>query len=259
MTSIHSNPEIRAKALVVMNASPWSMGWLSTWLPDSGVDLEVVRPFNGESLPHKLDHDCLIILPGVFSVNKSDEAPWYPQVRKLIVQAIETDRPVLGICLGAQLISTALGGSVSKGSSGPEYGLVSLHPYVGASEDRLFNHLGTSNRAIVWHYEGTIAIPKDAVPLLYSSQYEYEAYRYGENIWALQFHPEAALSSVKKWARSTVNELRDLGMSGHGVLAQFRCERIEIFDMWRRTIQSFAGLCLETAAHRQNFAKSILR
>lgn len=104
------------KVLVVQNTPGGGPGRVGGWLREAGLGLDVVRAYAGEPLPVSLGSRALVVLGGGFLPDEDGRAPWLPAVRRLTGQALEGGNPVLGICLGGQLLAHVAGGRVRAGS-----------------------------------------------------------------------------------------------------------------------------------------------
>lgn len=135
------------------------------------------------SLP---EFDILIIMGGMMGAYEDETYPWLKTEKRLIREAIDSGKKVLGICLGAQLIASALGARVYKNDH-VEIGFHHITPletsppafFVGGEEFCFFQ----------WHGD-TFELPGGACLIATSSQVKNQAFKYGENVTALQFHPE---------------------------------------------------------------------
>ena len=116
-------------------------------------------------------------------------------MRALLRTAVDDGVPTLGICLGAQLLAVAAGGTVSRGVAGPElgYGTVDV-----ATPDLLLT--SGPMPVVQWHYDTVTRLPESAQLLASSLLYDVQAFRVGEVAWGLQFHVEATLDMVREWA-----------------------------------------------------------
>ncbi|MDO6565245.1 gamma-glutamyl-gamma-aminobutyrate hydrolase family protein [Amphritea sp. 1_MG-2023] len=98
--------------------------------------------------------------------------------------------PILGVCFGHQLLVHVLGGTVGQNPNGAEFGVVDLMKHQAANHDPLFKDFPDIMSMYVFHYESVLQLPSDAVVLASNSHDPYQAFRYGQNIWGVQFHPE---------------------------------------------------------------------
>lgn len=184
-------------ALVVQHAAVEGVGRFAEWLPAHGVRLRVVRPYDGEPLPSKVDEDALIVMGGPMGANDDAAVPWLAATKRLLADAVRRSVPTLGICLGAQLLAVATGGKVERGAAGPELGLGEV---TVAASDRLL--MAGTMPVAQWHYDTVTALPPDASLLASSDRYPVQAFRVGEAAWGLQFHIEATPQIVAEWARA---------------------------------------------------------
>jgi GMP synthase (glutamine-hydrolysing) len=192
-----------ARALIVQHTASEGLGWLQEWLPAAGLDVHPIHPYLGHRVPPSVEGDALIVLGGPMGAYDDDRAPWLPSVSALLKTAVDDGVPTLGICLGAQLLAAACGGSVERGALGPELGLGSVNVALG---DDL---LATGVLPVVqWHFDAVTRLPDDAVLLGSSDQYAVQAFRVGDGAWGLQFHVEATLPMVADWAQSDAAAVR---------------------------------------------------
>lgn len=166
-----------------------------------------------------LSDELLVILGGPISVNDGEMFPFIVTELDLLRQRIAADKPTLGICLGAQLIASALGADVYSGES-KEIGWYPLN-LTEAGKNSALRYLDAVHCSMLhWHGE-TFDLPDGAVLLASSERYENQAFSYGENILALQFHPEITQRSMEKWFIGHIGEI----MQTEGVsVAQLRRE-----------------------------------
>jgi GMP synthase (glutamine-hydrolysing) len=194
-----------ARALIVQHTPSEGLGWLQEWLPDAGVHVHPIHPYLGHRVPPSVEGDALIVLGGPMGATDDEQAPWLPAVRSLLATAVDDGVPTLGICLGAQLLATAAGGEVARGSAGPELGYGDVD--VTVSDDLL---TAGSLPVVQWHYDAVTRLPDDAVLLGSSDRYAVQAFRVGDVAWGLQFHIEATLPMVADWAASDAEQIRTL-------------------------------------------------
>ncbi|MBV9872317.1 MAG: type 1 glutamine amidotransferase [Frankiaceae bacterium] len=185
-----------ARVHVVQHTATEGLGHLFDWLPEVGVDVHPTHPYLGNRVPPSVEGDALIVLGGPMGAYDDEVAPWLPSVRQLVASAIDDGVPTLGICLGAQLLAVAAGGTVERGAAGPEIGLGGVT--VTATDDLLLT--AGELPVIQWHYDAVTSLPADAAVLASSGAYPIQAFRVGEVAWGLQFHIEATAEMVHAWA-----------------------------------------------------------
>ncbi len=142
-------------------------------------------------LPKHDDVDLLIIMGGVMSVNDESIYPWLKQEKEWIRQFIALNKPVIGLCLGSQLIASALGASVTKNKY-EEIGWWSVFKVDGAAQHDATKQIfdfPDDVLALSWHND-TFELPENAVLLAGSAACPHQAYQYKHNVIAFQFHPE---------------------------------------------------------------------
>ena len=180
---------------------------LADWLRDAGATPDVRRLHEGDQLPADLgDADAVISLGGEMGAYDDDVAPWLPAVKRLLAAAVVAQKPTLGICLGAQLLAVATGGTVTRGADGPEIGAHLTAKRDAAEADPLFDQLPMTPDVMQYHYDVVSTLPPGAVLLLSSTGYPHQAWRVGPAAWGVQFHIEAPAAVLREWARSEGRE-----------------------------------------------------
>ncbi len=160
-----------------------------------------IRYVNFERHPeHAVDvarYDGLVVLGGPMAADETDRFPHLAAEREAIREAIDREIPVLGICLGAQLIAAALGGRTLRGAA-PEKGWTEVAPTDAGRADPLLGYLDGGRHLFQWH-DDTFSLPESAVHLARSADCEYQAFRVGESAYGLQFHLEADRALIERW------------------------------------------------------------
>jgi len=185
-----------------------------------------------------LSDDLLIILGGPISVNDKAMFPFLEAEINLLKQRIAADKPTLGICLGAQLIASALGAEVYSGEA-KEIGWYPLN-LTEAGKDSALRYLSAEHCSMLhWHGE-TFDLPENAVLLASSELYSNQAFSYGNNILALQFHPEITQRAMEKWFIGHIGEImqtdgisvEQLRKDTHQFANQLEVQGELFFDSW---------------------------
>jgi len=190
------------KLLVFQHVATEPLGHLDPLLRESGVRIRYVN-FGREprAEPDIRRYDGLVVLGGPMNVDQADHLPHLRVEMAAIRDAMTLGRPVLGICLGAQLLAEAMGGVVHPNPV-PEIGWYRLHTRPAAHGDRLLRHFEhRPNYVFQWHAY-TFATPPGAVPLAWTRNCRNQAYRLGDHAWGLQFHLEADASLIERWLGS---------------------------------------------------------
>jgi GMP synthase (glutamine-hydrolysing) len=201
------------------------------------VDVLEVEALAGDPLPAHEEVDGVVAMGGPMGADDLREHPGLAAERDWLAEAVERQIPVLGICLGAQLLARALGAEVRAGER-PEIGFA--HVDVHDPGDPLIGALAP--RADVLHWHGDVFdLPRGARSLASSALTEHQAFRVG-NAWGILFHPEADAALVESWLRmpSMVMEAgQALGLGASGLLPS-QAEELEA-DLVRRTGPGFAS------------------
>lgn len=238
----------RPVVLVVEHDRDCPPALIGEWLSDAGCNLDVRRPYAGDELPALAAYDALLVLGGPMGANDDALHPWLGQVKDLIIEARDMDLPVLGVCLGHQLVATALGGTVEVNPRGQQVGLLELGWTEAAAVDRLLGPLATPRRGVQWNDDLVTALPPGSSLLAATPAGEVQAVRYAPTIWGVQLHPEADASVVLPWAESDRGSHETRGIDTDAVLRQIDAAQAELGEAWRPLAQGFADIALERAA-----------
>jgi len=136
-------------------------------------------------------------------MSANDDLPGLRDELGLIERSLRDDVPVLGICLGSQLIAKALGAKVYPNKQ-LEIGWEPVWLTDAAKDDTLFSGIGSPETFFHWHGE-TFDLPLGAEWLAYSAKCRHQAYRHGRRVYGLQFHPEVSAEMIADWCGQPVN------------------------------------------------------
>ncbi len=165
------------------------------WARGRGCTLSATDFYAGQLPPPPDSYDWLVVMGGPMGVYDNQEHPWLVQEVEAIRATISRGVPVLGICLGAQLIATALGATVQRNPF-PEIGWLEIATAPEAREHPLLSQLPGTFTAFHWHGD-TFALPEGATPLGSSQACACQGFAYGERVLALQFHLESTPESIE--------------------------------------------------------------
>jgi GMP synthase-like glutamine amidotransferase len=187
-----------------------------------GPDVRVVRPYLGEPLPELSELAGLLVLGGSVGAWDDEAAPWLPATRNLLRDAVQNRLPTLGICLGAQLLAAACGGTVERGADGLELGLVPVMPLPAAHTDPFFGRVQravSEDREAPWlvhqyHYDAVTELPAEAELMVTGTAYPHQGFRVGPAAWGVQYHPEVSTGLFTEWVEG---ELRTGGLPADAV------------------------------------------
>jgi GMP synthase (glutamine-hydrolysing) len=190
------------KILVFQHVASEPLGHLDPLLRESGFRIRYVN-FGREphAEPDVRRYDGLVVLGGPMNVDQADRHPHLLTEMAAIRAMVTAGKPMLGICLGAQLLAAAMGGDV-RPNHVPEIGWYRLHTLQSAHDDRLFRHFERRPQYVFQWHAYTFAPPPGAVPLAWTRNCRNQAYRLGDNAWGLQFHLEADAALIGRWLAS---------------------------------------------------------
>lgn len=200
-------------------------GTIAEWAADRGHDLDVTHLYDDEPLPTVEDVDWLVVLGGPMGVGDEHRHPYLVDETELIARAITTGKPVLGICLGAQLIADALGAEVSEHRS-TEIGWYPVEARHRAADTLLGEALPEEFVPLHWHGD-SFEVPEDATLAFASEACTNQAFVYDDRVVGLQFHLECTPHGVQELVDAS--ELGDEPwIQSEGVLLEerYRCEKL---------------------------------
>lgn len=187
------------KRLLVFQHVPYEvLGKLDPLLRGAGFRIRYVNfGRDPESRPDVSKYDGLVILGGPMNVGQTEQYPHLLTEMQCIRDAIQQNMPILGICLGAQLIAAALGAKVYANHT-KEIGWYDVTPTQEGLRDPVIKHLAGHEQIFQWHGD-TFDIPEGAVHLASSPTCPNQAFRFGERVYGLQFHLEVDRPMVERW------------------------------------------------------------
>jgi len=189
--------------LIFRHAPHEGPGYLADYLDRHHLPWRLIRIDENDPIPSSIDGvSGLVLMGGPMSVN--DPLPWIPQVTKLIQRAVAANVPVLGHCLGGQLISKALGGAITKNPV-KEIGWLPVSRVDSPAAKPWLDELPAKFEVFHWHGE-IFSIPPGATRLLASSDCANQAFVIG-NTLAFQCHIEMTGEMVREWARLGADDL----------------------------------------------------
>ncbi|MCW5559424.1 MAG: gamma-glutamyl-gamma-aminobutyrate hydrolase family protein [Verrucomicrobiae bacterium] len=168
------------------------LGSISSWLQSQNATVSATRFFESPSLPELRDFDVLVALGGPMSVNDENELPWLREEKRLVRESIQSEKPVLGICLGAQLMASSLGSRVCPGASKE----IGWFPVFACGQRPGTFHFPERTEVFHWHGE-TFDLPAGAVHLARSEACLHQAFQVGSRAIGLQFHLETTPESAE--------------------------------------------------------------
>jgi GMP synthase (glutamine-hydrolysing) len=200
------------KLLVLQHVAHELLGTLNPLLKRAGFRIRYVNFARHPDAQPSLDgYDGMVVLGGPMSVNDAGRMAHLTTEMRLIEQAMTQNLPVLGICLGAQLIAKTLGAEVYPNQE-KEIGWYDVSPTESAESDPLLTEFQEREKIFQWHGD-TFDIPKTSSHLAFSHLCANQAFRYGANVYGFQFHLEVDEPMIHRWLRvpENRNEIAALG------------------------------------------------
>jgi GMP synthase (glutamine-hydrolysing) len=217
------------------------VGLIAPALAARGIEIAYADAFrDAEAQPDWHSAAALLFMGGPMSAN--DDLPFIHRELAIIQAALGAGRPVLGICLGAQLLARALGARVYRNPF-KEIGWAPVHWTEAAGRDRLFGGLRSPETVLHWHGE-TFDLPEGAELLASSDACRNQAFRAGSNAYGIQFHLEVTPEMISAWCREDANsgDLRELAapINPHAHAAGLARLAAAVFDRWAGLIAAGA-------------------
>ncbi len=179
------------------------LGCIRSWAESAGCRISGTRLYQPHRLPEIEDVDWLVVMGGPMNIYEDVQYPWLVEEKALIARAIENQKMVLGICLGAQLIADVLGARVSSNPA-REIGWYPVYRIAASTRMSQLSAMEDAFEALHWHGD-TFALPDGAVHLARSEACENQAFFYNQRVLGLQFHlemtPKGFQSLVKNCAK----------------------------------------------------------
>jgi len=231
-----------AKIWVIQHHQVENLGNIAEALEGAALAWQYIRTFEGQPVPKDMKGaGGLILMGGPQGVYEADEAPYLKDEMRLIESALKDNRPVLGVCLGSQLLAAALGAKVYQGAR-REIGWYPVRLTSEARNDRLLN--GVPEQFTAFHWHGDIFdLPHDSVTLASSEISPIQAFRYGDKAYGFLCHLEVTEASVQAMVREFTDETKHASLRGDilgGIddNAEPLAEIAEtVFGRWARPIQ----------------------
>jgi GMP synthase (glutamine-hydrolysing) len=199
-SGLSSEPDLAAaetRSLLVLRHEPFEhLGYFEEILRNRQISF--IYSDLGD-IPNLATHDGLIVMGGPQSANDREMAAELD----FIQQVLDSGTPVLGICLGAQLIAKALGAQVYRNPE-REIGWAPVYLTHAGGGDTVFGRLSSPSMFFHWHSE-TFTLPPGAVALAYSDKCRQQAFRFRDTVYGIQFHPEITPEMIVDWSTQPVN------------------------------------------------------
>jgi GMP synthase-like glutamine amidotransferase len=185
------------RALAIVHQQDAGPGVFADVIRSRGFELDSWLRTEADSPPRELsDYDAVLIFGGAMHADHEQRHPWLQEEKTLLRRMLERGVPLLGVCLGAQLIAEAAGAPPHPAGQ-PEIGWYRVEVTADGADDPLLGPLAPRFEAFQWHsYE--FPLPSGAIPLARSAAC-LQAYRLGDSTWGIQFHAEVTREDAEAW------------------------------------------------------------
>jgi GMP synthase (glutamine-hydrolysing) len=221
---------------------------MGEWLAEAGLVVDVRRPYAGDALPRDLrGHAGMVVLGGEMGAYDDAAHPWLTEVKDLCRTAVATGTPVLGICLGHQLLAVALGGEVARGPHGQQIGVLEVGWTPEAYVDPLLAPVAALDDApaVQWNNDVVTRLPDGATALARTPRGELQAARFGSAAWGVQWHPEAGVDIIRPWAVHDRDDAVERGVDVDAYVEDVAAAGDRLRRTWRVLAEAFATVCRE--------------
>ena len=201
--------------LLLQHVRPEPPGTIADALDAHGLSHRTVRVYRDEPVPDRLDAEGLVVMGGPMGVGDVDDRPHLSKELDLIEQALRDEIPLLGVCLGSQLMAHALGADVHAAPQ-KEIGWGEVALTDAAAEDPLFRDVDAPFTAFHWHGD-VFDLPGGAVRLAQTDSTNTQAFRHGDRAYGLLFHLEVTPRTVAWMTTAFQNELAEEGLDGAAI------------------------------------------
>lgn len=225
---------------VVEHAAKCPPARLDEWWAATPATTTVHRPYLGDPLPERGTYDGIVVLGGPMGATDEAEHWWLAPLKQLLREDVAAGVPVLGVCLGHQVLADALGGTVQVNPRGQAVGLTGIGWTDRAGDDPVLGACVVPGaRAVQWNDDVVSELPAGAVALARTPAGDLQAARFAARAWGVQFHPEADRALVELWAVSDAERHRARGIDQGEVLAAIDAAHAELGRTWRPLAQGF--------------------
>jgi GMP synthase (glutamine-hydrolysing) len=211
------------RALVLSHVPFEDLGTLEAPLRERGFEIETVDvPAARFPLPQAQCCDLRVVMGGPIGVYDRQDYPFLEGEIACIAERLSARKPVLGICLGAQLMAAALGARVFSGKNGAEIGWAALQAAPDTTPPEWFAPLLAPGLSVLHWHGDTFDLPAGATHLAKTERYPHQAFAIGEFALGLQFHPEVTAVGLERWYVGHACELHHAGIAASALRSAAR-------------------------------------
>lgn len=218
------------RVLTIINIADDPTGYIGEILEEHGIAYDVIDA-SLHPVPNPATYDAVVVFGGPQNANEDEKYPYFLQEKAALRVAVEQQIPVLGICLGGQMLATVLGGVVKKHTI-TEIGFSEVHCTDEGTHDPLYEGLAGHQMVYQWH-EDTFDIPPGAVRLATSEKTENQAFRYGRSAYGLQYHVELTPAMLDMWLHEPSLKEEIVNAVGMSEYERIMTERPQYYALYR--------------------------
>ena len=235
------------RLLVFQHISIEHPGIFRDFLDADGIEWRAVELDAGEAIPDLADYDALMVMGGPMDVWEHEAHPWLAAEKRAIGEAVARAMPLLGVCLGHQLLAEALGGRVGPMGT-PEVGIREVELTAAGAEDPLFAGLDARVQCLQWHSSEVMTLPADAVALASSPACAVQAFLVGECAYGLQYHVELTPATVPEWGCVPAYQASLEAVLGSGSRQDLEAEANALMPIFNRDARTLYDNFMDIAA-----------
>lgn len=236
------------RVLVITHVPHEQLGTFEPAFKKAGLALDFLNAASAKVWPQPASFDGLVVMGGPMSVHDQTKYPFLKKEIQLIQSAVKSKKPVLGICLGSQLLAAALGAKVYKNHT-KEIGWYPLMREPAADGDSLCEAFGQTETVFQWHGD-TFDLPEGAVQLFSAPLCQQQAFRYGSNAYGFQFHVEVDEAMIRAWLLNAGNKKELAALKGQIDPAVIKAQTAQHAGRLKMTANhvanSFASLVIQS-------------
>lgn len=217
------------RVLLLLHEREDPAGFVGTILEAHHIETDVIE-VESEPLPDATEYAAVIAFGGVQHVYQDERYPYFTQEKTWLRELVEKDIPYLGLCLGGQVLASALG-AVVKQHTAIEFGFHDVSLTEAGKEDPLYAGLPGYQRVFQWH-EDTFELPTNATLLASNGHTRHQAFRYGLRAYGLQYHIEVTPPMLSSWLEHVENDAEAMQALGAETFVALKNENLEHFPLY---------------------------